>query len=304
MGSGKSVIFGIGLFALGLYLGANHLRPAQSPKAGVPLSGLEKLQSLADGDLEDYYRLKTMEERYLKADEILGKMMVIFLADLGLRVSNSAQRAAQDRAVITERSEPPKAQVVPNTPAPASLSVVTSEDKAKPLFDRLNHNEKGLLQARDERNVDGLLRRVRIGDFGTALGASKGFMNRGDSLGSLNGSFLGRSRVRVEGRFEAWNVQLEVAAAMQKGKLAGQVRTRLLKDGKVFSDSNSNGDSLEVFREFAGDSAALLVKVNDKLYLQAYYLRELDLLATNIYRRGSEAEGFEHIGSAQLKRAQ
>ena len=79
---------------------------------------------------------------------------------------------------------------------------------------------------------------------------------------------------------------------------------QLLKDGKVFSDSNSNGDNLEVFREFAGNSAALLVKVNDKLYLQAYYLKDLDLLATNIYRRASDADGFEHIGSAQLKRAQ
>ena len=302
--NGKQVIAAVLIFGLGVYAGSTALRPAQESQPAIPASGLEKLQSLAEGDLEDYYRLKSMEERYLKADEILGKMMVIFLADLGLRVSKGAQDAAQNRAVITERSEPAKAPASQSSPAPASLTVVTSEDKAKPLFDRLNSNERGLLQARDERGVDGLLRRVRISDFGTALGASKGFMNRGDTLGSLNGGFEGRSRVRFDGRFEGWYVHLEVAAAMQKGKLAGQVRTRLLKDGKVFSDSNSNGDNLEVFREFAGDSAALLVKVNDKLYLQAYYLKELDMLATNIYRRANEAEGFEHIGSAQLKRAQ
>lgn len=300
--NGKSILAGILLFALGLFLGTSYLRPAQQAKSPVPSSGLEKLQSLAEGDLEDYYRLRTMEERYAKADEILGKIMVIFLADLGLHVSKQAQEAAQNRAVITERgSEPPK--VVP-VAAPASLAMPTLEERSRPLLDRLNLNERGLLQARDERSVDGLLRRVKLSDFGTALSASKGFSNRADTLGSLNGGFEGRTRVRLEGKNEAWYVHLEVAAAMQNKKLAGQVRTRLLKDGKVFSDSNSNGDNLEVFREFSGDSAALLVKVNDKLFLQAYYLKELDMLATNIYRRGSEAEGFEHIGSAQLKRAQ
>lgn len=300
--NGKTTLTAILFLSVGLYIGSFHLRPAPIAATPTPSSGLEKLQSLAEVDFEDYYRLKTMEEKYVKADEILGKIMVIFLADLGLRVSREAQEASQNKAVLSERSSAttlPKANAFPT---PASLTPAPEPEKQE--LKRLARLEEQLLNARDERSVEGFLRRVKIDDLESALKSTSGFTNRGDLLGSLNGGFEGRSRVRFGGKSEDWYLHLEVAAAMQKGNLAGKVRTRLLKDGKVFSDSHNNGDKIEVFREFMGSSAALLTKVNDKIYLQLYYLKEIDQLAANVYRRTSEAEGFEHIGSARLKRAQ
>jgi hypothetical protein len=298
--TGKSLTAGLIFFVAGLYLGANHLRSAPKAFNPLPSSGLDKLQNIADVDLEDYYRLKSMEERYAKADEILGKMMVIFLADLGLRVSQQAQDAAQNRAITKDHLEPSMSrQNFATSPNPPPVP----ENNTKAMHLEFNRAENALLQARDERSIEGHLRKVKIADLGSALRASTNFTNSNDSLGSLNGSFEGGTRVRIEGKSEAWHVHIDLAAAMQKSKLAGQVRIRLLKNGKVFSDSNSSGDNIEAFREFTGGSAAILIKAGPKIHLQAYYLKELDLLATNLYRRPAEDQDFEFIGSAQLKRS-
>ncbi len=55
-----------------------------------------KLLELADADIDDYLKLKKMEEKYAKADEILGKALLIFFADLGLRLSNDKMAFARN----------------------------------------------------------------------------------------------------------------------------------------------------------------------------------------------------------------
>lgn len=47
----------------------------------------EKLLEIEKVDLAEYYELKDKKEQYLKANEILGKVMLILLADLGLHLS-------------------------------------------------------------------------------------------------------------------------------------------------------------------------------------------------------------------------
>lgn len=290
--SGREIIIGLSLFGLGFYLGPG-LRNAPPPVAPLPTSGLEKLQSLAEGDLEDYYRLKTMEDKYKKADEILGKMVVIFLADLGLRVSQRTQIASTAGKVA-----PPDAVPSPGHRRPTVSSVL---EQNSPLG-RLSSGEQQLMQVRDQHQVAPHLQRVKIEQFENALKASQSFSNRANVLNSLIGSFEGPSNVRIGQKDEGWLVHLDVAGNMDKGKLSGMVRTRLLKDGKTLSDSNSKGENIEAFREFASDSSAILLKASPHIFLQLYYLRDIDQLAANIYRRQTDAEGFEHIGSAQLKR--
>jgi hypothetical protein len=47
---------------------------------------IDKIKSLSSIHLAEYIELKSLKERYLKADEMLGKMMLIFLADLQLNL--------------------------------------------------------------------------------------------------------------------------------------------------------------------------------------------------------------------------
>src|SRR4051812_35867240 len=89
-------IIGIVCLALGALLGNLILqRPATQLDGHEAQSELkEKLQTLTDNDITEYYRLKNLEDKYKKADEILGKIVTLFLADLGIRVSKTTLKMA------------------------------------------------------------------------------------------------------------------------------------------------------------------------------------------------------------------
>ncbi len=95
---------------------------ATSPSGSAPIStsdydeGIRKLQDLSENEIAEYYRLKTMEERYAKADELLGKMMTIFLADLGIKLTTDTKVAmdtpllpTSDAGAVAPRAAQPSA---------------------------------------------------------------------------------------------------------------------------------------------------------------------------------------------------
>jgi hypothetical protein len=80
-----------------------------------------KLASLTDGELEDYQRLRTLREKYEKADELLGKVLLVLIADLGLKVSDSHLTALQESArghhpAVQEPAPPPPVYVASRPP--------------------------------------------------------------------------------------------------------------------------------------------------------------------------------------------
>ncbi len=102
------------------------LTPLPSPPSSADqerfLALRAKIASLADGDVEDYLRLKGQEAKYSQADELLGKALAILLADLGLKVS--PKQASLIRASVEARAVEPGAPEAPaakayDSPTPA-----------------------------------------------------------------------------------------------------------------------------------------------------------------------------------------
>lgn len=98
----------VGLLIIGIILGL--FIGFQYSPSNRRLKELEEhLNQWAELDIEEYLRLKKMESEYLKADEMLGKVLLIFLADLKLRLSDKvtafAQRAASSGPKATPQSE-------------------------------------------------------------------------------------------------------------------------------------------------------------------------------------------------------
>lgn len=104
------------VFMVGRYT-APSVAPAISPETS------KKLQTVLDSDYADYQRLKTLEEKYKKADEILGKIMVIFLADLQLRTPAPVVQSARTVAPTATLSSPQTPTSTPSiSPHPQSVS--------------------------------------------------------------------------------------------------------------------------------------------------------------------------------------
>jgi hypothetical protein len=298
----KYLLFGLVTFALGLGAGVYLFRSAQDTISTQEAK--QKLQALAETDLEDYYRLKTMEEKYLKADEILGKIMVIFLADMGLRVSQSAQTAAKQPALVAPSASPPPPSPTPRAPSPhiPLATPVVAEDASGAFPKGLAQSEASLVNIREGRGVAELLKKTQLENFDAALTKTSSFTNN-EMLQSLNGAFDGRASVTSGGKPRRWDVRIELAGTMNAQKLTGNLKIRMAENGRVFSDSSSNGN-IPDFREFpANDSKAILAKAAPDTYFQVYYLKELDQLAANIYERKDDDSKFTHIGTMTLSRA-
>ncbi|MEK7358578.1 MAG: hypothetical protein AAB250_19185, partial [Bdellovibrionota bacterium] len=183
----------------GVGLGRYSNRPGTATDKGS--TKLESLQAIADTDLADYYRLQSLEERYKKADEILGKMVQIFLADLGLRISPSVvtASAAPPLQLETRVDCPPTtaaaipsaadasagaATVATNVPPP-SAEVVAATLASRPTLDNL----------RTDAEIAEFLKQSEIRDFEAALKSSTGYANKTSTLPFLNGRFTGTASV-------------------------------------------------------------------------------------------------------------
>lgn len=109
---------------LAFWLGTK-IRP--TAPALAPLTDTrDRLQQILDVDYADYQRLKTLEEKYKKADEILGKMMVILMADFQLHVSRPVA------AATAVESAPTTAPTTTPTATPLPTSVPSPSPRAKP----------------------------------------------------------------------------------------------------------------------------------------------------------------------------
>ena len=87
-----TLILGIflgGTFFAGSPIKKGSLATLKSEKVQPDNDLHRKLKELHDIDIQEYLSLKEQKAQFIKANEILGKMMTIFLADLGLRVGSS-----------------------------------------------------------------------------------------------------------------------------------------------------------------------------------------------------------------------
>ena len=139
-----SILLIIGLF-VGYFLPHGEKAVIEPKEDGIHLTNLEyeelkqssdrakdlekKVQSLSDINLDEYVSLKDQREKYLKADELFGKVMLLFLADLSLHMSDKvkdwANMSPEDRR---DHFDQTFAAEVKTTPTSVSQPIYESND--------------------------------------------------------------------------------------------------------------------------------------------------------------------------------
>ncbi len=102
------------------------------------------ITELNEVDIEEFLRLKSQEEKYKKADEILGKAILIFLEDLRLRVS--------DKALMFAKKATAKPELEP-IPLPTKVQELDKNSGISPnegTLQELNSQRGSELQASEE----------------------------------------------------------------------------------------------------------------------------------------------------------
>lgn len=242
----------------------------------------KKLGLIADGDLENYLQLKDLEAKYKKADEILSKITLIFLADLGIHLSDQASKFAQHpeeaRAVIPAKPSP-----IPSRAPSLKPGLPTDWRRAERNLRYLKPNE-----------AEWFLKKTQIADFGSELSKSSTLSAR-DSR--IEGCFSGSVHLS-DGR--VWQMKTEIS--LQDGSpLMGNTAVQLWENGNLFSNSSGSGEVRDI-RTFGASSSGIILEASDTRYFQMYPTADQSTLVGNLYIRGADPQSFAFKGTAFLER--
>ena len=253
----------------------------------------QKLQNLSDVEIAEYFQLKTMEEKYRKADEILGKIVAIFLADLGLHVSDRTAKQARDVLAgnytipITEKSIPPTVK----SQEPLS--------RAKLQHANLLEAERKLQSGIADRDVDDFLKSVKLDDIIPEARNSSSFSFANPPPEALFGHYQGQTTLQ-DGTHRIWDIVMDVSGGVKEDHIEGTERITLSENGKIFSNKSGDGD-IKDFKRSLGGSDAILIEASPSTYFQLYYLKNQDEFIGNLYQQSSGANPFIFKGSFTLR---
>lgn len=235
----------------------------------------EKFQSLLDSaDLK-------------KADEVYGKMMTLFLVDLGLRISEQQQKdldagktqlamcvpSAAGSAATKEKPVPPAQEDTPKQESEAAKPV-------EPKFSKLNagrfkSTEWTLMNSTSNEEIYRSLAKVQLTDIDNFLkGAPETpFIN----LEKYYGTFRGRL-VAVDGS-NYGSLVMQVGPAEKANHVTGEVQ--LYRGGKNESTSNFTSNTWGYTPAgYQGNMVSI-----GKRFLQIYKIENSDKIAGNFYER-------------------
>ena len=287
---------------------ANHFYTSSTSKTNADSAAAEcKNLSTAKSDLInisqneylEYTKIKDLKQKYEKADELLGKVMLLFLADVGFRV--------QKEPVIETNTE---------QPITASNSQVAGGGEPQSLpISKQNSNETvaAVQQANINSGLDGksaLIGNLKSGaEIRSALDkaiienpkveTAKGSILSQRQAAPLEGNFRGVIRF-IDTQRENLNVTWELTPERGANPPSSNFHLSIAGPSKS-SETNGHGQIGNV-SSLAEDPHAFLVNAcGDECYLQLYFNAPSNTFYGNYYEL-NKAKKFDRVGLVELSR--
>lgn len=250
-----------------------------------------KIKSISQNEYQDYLKLKDSAEKYKMADELLGKVMVLFLADLSLNIKN-ASIASVDKTLQVDYQN----QAIDNL-QPEKIKEVSKNIQAESVLTTVKLKEEKLVSATSENEALKFLKDLEIPDLATEIKKTKMLSQK--QLSMINGKFVGV--VTFDNKAEPWRIEWDVNAEIVNGKVNGKQLITLSNSKKVFSRTNGNGE-IKDFAAFANDSSAILINsYGDDGYIQLYPFTNTGKFFGNYYLKSND-DKYKKIGIVFLER--
>jgi hypothetical protein len=286
------------LFALGGISDRYFLHPASPEKSLPPTTNpipenkcessdnelkkiKDKLSGVTETDIREYLRGQSVDEKLKKADEILGKMVLILIADIGYKISQEELRP------LTERPTLKPVDTQPAAPIRKTLSAPTPK-KPTPFHSKI-------FSVRGEYQKQDFLKEAYKTDFAENLKSST--MLTAQQVRKINGTFEGP--VQFTDNRGLGKLTLSLQAEVRGNKLAGKSEISIYdKDGTRFSHGMGEGD---LNKDYSSTGDAIFAQVGSA-YLELYYFPNIDQIAG--YLVESTKGNYLRVGAFNLNRVQ
>lgn len=222
-----------------------------------------------------------------KADEVYGKVMTLFLVDLGLRISEQQQKdldAGKTKlAVCSPVAAPANTAVKEKQVEPvveATQTQVEEKVEKTPRFSKLNSGrfkstEWTLVNSTSAEEILRNLEKVKLIDIDAFLKGAP--QTSGHDLQKYFGTFRGKVSA-VDGS-DYGSLVIEIGPAEKANNVTGEVK--FFRQGKIQSNSAFTTDAWGYKPEgYQGN----MVSMGDR-YLQLYKIENSDKMAGNFYER-------------------
>ena len=264
----------------------------------------DQFVKFSESDISDYLKLKSEKDRYYKAEEILGKIMLLFLVDLGIKTSGEQMVFAQSVSQGRKRKDmvAPVDLIESDEVAPNSLESTSvqsanqlkSSSEAKSILEA----EKQLNELRSESDIENFLKSVSLGNLFDSLKNTHEIDS--EQIRELRGTFSGELVFDSPGQ-EKWDVRLVLSGRIESGTLVGKSKVELAKNRKIFSSSRSNGNLSNLKSLPNGQRGVLIEILGGEGFFQLYSVPQLQKLIGLYYRRENPGS-YRRAGSLILFR--
>lgn len=251
------------------------------------------LISISQNEYFEYTQIKDLKQKYEKADELLGKIMLLFLADVGFRVQKTSAPLPEPKIEpLTKEPLPPKPDLQ-NVKSPESESINVGEKK----FD-LSGKSSRIKFLNTQKQIFDTLNKSLIADPKNEF--SKANYPAQAQVKFLEGLFSGYIHFFDKKR-EELNVSWELIPDYSKNPILGRFILKISGAGKN-SETSGQGQFKNI-NTLADDPNAIIVEAcGDGCYMQLYYNAPFDQFFGNYYERNRNTKIFERVGLIDLRK--
>lgn len=279
----RALLLSIFMIGLGVFLDEKLLHemtteePPNKPAASSQQTTCEdsaqalkdKFKDISEAEIKAYLQTQDANEKLKKADELLGKMMQVFVADLGLHLSQDDMKKFGQLPEPTPPRPSPK-EAAPELPTAQAMR----PQNLNPSVRRLRVE---ILNANSEEQMQKITKEFANQDFSKSLQNSTNLTP--DEIQNLNGSFEGTISW-LDPQKKPWRATMSFNGQQRDSQVKGKAQVIFFDDrGKQTSNSTSSGDLSKGFSQF---SDSILIECGNQ-YLQLIYFPQANEFRGNLY---------------------
>ncbi len=284
-------------FVSGLFWGqrksSHSAPPAEAPvceAAPSDCAELEKFKSSLTGispeEIRQYLKTQDADQKLRKADEILGKIMQLLVAQVGFRLQ---KEDLQEFGKIAEKP-------VDTQPPPAPPSTLPSRPNDNPANARIARRPIMTVQMSNTRSEDQAIRLVAALGSNYSERIQQANVLTSEQIQELNGSYDGT--VILDKNQQVQRGSLTVNIRLRRQQITGRWSLEMVNEStKQTSRSSGSGD---LTSRFSGNENEIFIETMQKTQFQLVYFPGLDQWIGN-YLEGNKGD-YRKIGVAIFKR--
>lgn len=255
------------------------------------------LMSISKNEYLEYTKIKDLKQKYEKADELLGKIMLLFLADVGFRLQKDVIVEPVSTGVSTVAS-PSQNTTTPFEKSPSAESLPEASPVKQSEVSPLEGKSSVIKTSQSEKQIRDILDSALIED--PKIEAAKGGTPTPTQQRRLEGRYAGAIKF-LDNKRASLSVVWELIPDNSKGEMSGTFNLNIHGPGKN-SESSGSGN-IDTIISLAEDKDGFLVRgCGGDCYLQLYYNAPGDQFFGNYYEMINGTKKSARLGIVELKK--